>query len=66
RLPEGVALNDLNAGRLVRVLPGWQFPEDVIHAVFPSRKGLLPAVQALLNYLAERVPQTAAFSGTGE
>lgn len=38
----------------------------MIHAVFPSRKGLLPAVQALLNYLAERVPQTAAFSGTGE
>lgn len=65
RLPEGVVLNDLNAGRLVRVLPGWQFPEDVIHAVFPSRKGLLPAVQALLNYLAERVPQTAAFSGQG-
>ena len=37
----------------------------MIHAVFPSRKGLLPAVQALLNYLAEHVPQTAAFSGTG-
>lgn len=63
RLPEGVVINDLATGKLCRVLPDRHFPEDIIHAVFPSRKGLLPAVQALLNYLAERIPQTEPFSG---
>ncbi len=37
------------------VLPQWRFPKDVIHAVYPSRKGLLPAIQVLLDYLAQNM-----------
>jgi len=29
-------------------------PREVIHVVFPSRRGLLPAVRALIDFLAER------------
>ncbi len=40
------------AGRLVDVLPDWQ-PPEIIHVVFPSRRGLLPAVRCLIEHLAE-------------
>jgi len=35
------------------VLPDWQEPAAFIQAVYPHRRGLLPAVRALIDYLAE-------------
>ncbi len=35
----------LAAGELVAVLEEWEGPGGVIHAVFPSRRGLLPSVR---------------------
>lgn len=55
-LPESVARSDLEAGRLERVLPGWNIPQGVCHVVFPSRRGMLPAVRAFIDFLAERLP----------
>lgn len=52
RLPTLVVWNDLRAGRLVTVLPDWRLPGEIVHAVFPSRRGLLPSVRALLDFLA--------------
>ncbi|EMS1062968.1 LysR family transcriptional regulator [Providencia stuartii] len=62
RLPYGVVEKDLNSGALIEILPEWRFPEDIIHAVYPSRKGLLPSVQLLLNYLAENISPTVKSS----
>ncbi|MDV5228114.1 LysR substrate-binding domain-containing protein [Providencia rettgeri] len=62
RLPYGVVDKDLNSGALIEILPEWRFPEDIIHAVYPSRKGLLPSVQLLLNYLAENISPTVKSS----
>jgi DNA-binding transcriptional LysR family regulator len=56
RLPETVVREDLKAGTLVRVLPAWSSPQGVLHVVFPSRRGLLPAVRAFIDFLAERLP----------
>jgi DNA-binding transcriptional LysR family regulator len=44
---------DIQAGRLVRVLPDWAPPREIIHVVFPSRRGLLPSVRALVDFLAQ-------------
>ncbi|MCB4815946.1 LysR substrate-binding domain-containing protein [Providencia rettgeri] len=55
RLPYGVVEKDIESGDLIEVLPKWQFPEDIIHAVYPSRKGLLPSIQLLLNHLADNI-----------
>lgn len=55
RLPLGVVENELKTGKLIEILPQWHFPEDIIHAVYPSRKGLLPAIKLLLNYLADNI-----------
>jgi len=43
---------DIEAGRLVPVLPRWRPRAGIIHAVFPSRRGLLPSVRAFLDFLA--------------
>jgi DNA-binding transcriptional LysR family regulator len=56
QLPESVVREDLSSGALTRVLPEWNTPQGIVHAVFPSRRGLLPAVRAFIDFLAERLP----------
>ena len=58
RLPESVVREDLQSGALTRVLTQWNIPQGVLHLVFPSRRGLLPAVRAFIDFLAERLPAT--------
>lgn len=57
QLPVLMAKEQLDAGTLVRVLPEWEPKREVIHAVFPSRRGLLPAVRALVDFLGEEYAQ---------
>ena len=52
QMPTMVVSDDIRAGRLVEVLPDWTPRAGIIHAVFPSRRGLLPSVRALLDFLA--------------
>lgn len=52
-LPVLMVREELAAGSLVRVLPDHELPHGIVHAVFPSRRGMLPAVRALLDALAE-------------
>ena len=54
QLPTMMMTDELADGRLIRVLDGWAPPREIIHAVFPSRQGLLPAVRALIDHLVER------------
>jgi DNA-binding transcriptional LysR family regulator len=54
QLPTMMMSEELADGRLVQVLPGWAPPREIVHAVFPSRRGLLPAVRGLIDFLAER------------
>jgi DNA-binding transcriptional LysR family regulator len=51
QLPTMTVWQDIQAGRLVHVLPDWRPRAGLIHAVFPSRRGLLPSVRALLDFL---------------
>jgi DNA-binding transcriptional LysR family regulator len=51
QMPTIVAGKDLAAGALVNLLAGWAPRTGVVQAVFPSRRGLLPSVRALLNFL---------------
>ena len=53
RLPTLTIWQALQAGRLKTLLPEWQPPSEIVHAVFPSRRGLLPSVRALLDFLAD-------------
>ncbi len=55
-LPESVVREDLSSGALVRVLPAWNAPQGILHVVFPSRRGMLPAVRVFIDCLAEHLP----------
>lgn len=53
QLPTMMVWRDIELGNLMHVLPDWRPGAGVIHAVFPSRRGLLPSVRALLDYLTK-------------
>lgn len=53
QLPVLMVKDQLAAGELVALLEGWEPRREVIHAVFPSRRGLLPSVRALVDFLTE-------------
>ncbi|OGT54796.1 MAG: LysR family transcriptional regulator [Gammaproteobacteria bacterium RIFCSPHIGHO2_12_FULL_63_22] len=55
-LPESVCADAVRSGDLEVVVPDWHLPQGICHAVFPSRRGLLPAVRVFIDFLAERVP----------
>jgi len=38
------------------VLPNWRVPQGIYHAVFASRRGILPAVRVFIDFLAEKIP----------
>lgn len=51
-LPTLMVAHELASGRLIEIMPDWAPGSGVVHAVFPSRRGLLPSVRSLLDYLA--------------
>ena len=53
-LPSMMVRDQIERGELTHVIPGWAPRRELIHAVFASRRGLLPAVRALIDDLAER------------
>jgi DNA-binding transcriptional LysR family regulator len=55
-LPENLCAELVHQGELEVVLPEWRLPEGICHAVFASRRGLLPAVRVFIDFLAERLP----------
>ncbi|MGH6808869.1 MAG: LysR substrate-binding domain-containing protein, partial [Ensifer adhaerens] len=59
QLPTMVVRQDLKDGTLVDVLPDWAPRAGIIHAAFPSRRGLLPSVRALLDFLAAEYAELA-------
>lgn len=54
QLPTMMVRDELARGELVNVLPDWAPRREIVHAVFASRRGLLPGVRALLDFLAAR------------
>lgn len=51
-LPLAVVKDEIASGLLMTLLAQWQPEEGVITAVFPSRRGLLPSVRSLIDFLA--------------
>ncbi len=54
-LPEMLSRAELQAQLLVPVLPGWTIRSGMVHAVFPSRRGQVPAVRSFLDFLGEHM-----------
>jgi DNA-binding transcriptional LysR family regulator len=54
QLPTMMLGGEIARGELVRLLPEWAPRREIIHAVFASRRGLLPSVRVLIDFLIER------------
>lgn len=61
-VPDYMCQEEMTRGDLVLALPGWSPPSAIVHAVFPSRRGLVPAVRQFLDFLGEALtgPASAA------
>jgi DNA-binding transcriptional LysR family regulator len=62
-LPEYLGREPLESGQLVHVLPDWATPQGILHLVFTSRRGLLPGVRAVIDFVAEALnPRSPAWA----
>jgi len=59
-LPMMYCEEELASGRLVQLLPQWSLPGGWLQAVYPHRRGVLPAIRAWIDYLEE------GFKGCGD
>ncbi|RJF92705.1 LysR family transcriptional regulator [Noviherbaspirillum saxi] len=57
QLPTMMMTDELRQGQLVKLVPDWVPKGGVVHVVFPSRRGLLPSVRALIDYLSFQFAQ---------
>ncbi|MEH6650594.1 MAG: LysR family transcriptional regulator [Motiliproteus sp.] len=55
RLPTFVAGPDLKSGRLVKLFPSYQIPDQTFYAVFPERQYLPAKVRAFLDFTIEHL-----------
>jgi DNA-binding transcriptional LysR family regulator len=54
QLPSMMIREQIARGELIHVIPGWAPKRQIVHAVFATRRGMLPAVRALLDDLVAR------------
>jgi len=50
-IPDHFCREELHHGRLVRLLPNWYKQPGLVHLVFTAKRGLTPAVRALIDHL---------------
>ena len=63
RLPAILTHQARTDGELVEVLPAWQAEEAIYHMAFPSRRYMLPAVRAFVDFYVPRL--IALYRGHG-
>ncbi len=61
-LPGYICREEIEAGKLYQILPGWMTADARMSALVPHRNGLLPAVRSLVDFLAVEVPKVTAFT----
>ena len=52
-LPSEVVEDDIRAKRLIQILPDWHSDEVIVHLLFATNRGIVPAARVLIDYLAE-------------
>ena len=56
-IPQDACAPLIASGQLEVVLPTWETPQGTLHFVYPSRRGMLPAVRSFVDFLAKRLPE---------
>jgi DNA-binding transcriptional LysR family regulator len=58
-LPATYCQEALATGALMRVLPEWSGTDGILHLVFASRRGMLPSVRAVIDFVAAALRSSA-------
>jgi DNA-binding transcriptional LysR family regulator len=56
-LPAYVCREEIQTGRLVRILPGWVCGESRVTAIMPHRRGMTAAARAFIDHVAAALPK---------
>jgi DNA-binding transcriptional LysR family regulator len=59
-LPAANCREALASGALVQVLPQWNGIDGIVHLVFASRRGMLPGVRAVIDFVAASLKSSVA------
>ena len=62
-LPWIMLSDEIGDGRLIHLLPKWAPRRHVVHAVYSSKRGMLPSVRALLDHLGEGFKRATSVVG---
>lgn len=54
-LPDEFCQQEISEGKLEIVLPDWSLPRALLYIVYTSRRGLVPAVRAFIDFAAEQL-----------
>lgn len=54
-LPTSCCQKEIESGKLINILPEWHMPHGIFHLVYPSRKGILPAVRVFIDFLVSKL-----------
>ncbi len=60
-LPAVSVAEDVTSGRLVRLLPGVETSEAVVHALYPASRHLSVSVRTFVDFLAKRLREDLTF-----
>ncbi len=63
QLPNMVVQDDIQAGRVIDLLPDWRPVAGSVQAIFPSRRGLLPSIRSLIDFLVKEYAARPADAG---
>lgn len=55
QLPREYCQHEINEGKLIRLLPDWALPAAGLYLLYPSRRGLVPAVRHFIDFVGEEV-----------
>ncbi|AIY42393.1 Transcriptional regulator [Collimonas arenae] len=60
-LPTEYCIEEVEQGALVHVLPDWRMPSGHLQIVYPTQRGLLPAVRVFVDFLIEQLSKEFIF-----
>jgi DNA-binding transcriptional LysR family regulator len=63
QMPSFIIADEVRSGRRIDLLPEWSPKSAIIHVAFPSRRGLLPSVRTLIEFLGKEYRKLGETAG---
>lgn len=54
-MPQEICRNEIDSGLLVPILSEWSLPKASLYIIYPSRRGLVPAIRSFIDFVSEEL-----------